>query len=376
MGLGRQHLGRPVDKNFQFFTGPAARSLFVYDEGDPADPNAAAADPCAGSVQGVFCTAVNSMEHRTVAFEDSRSFAANISGLQIGPVGVGGGIGIGSERRYATYQAFQLLHCLEVDDAATLRAPPKEATYYVKRICYGRMYNVVLEGSSSNFNAGVKASYMTIQGSIDVFARSNNLQVTTQAKGLEPVTNEAIFARTSEEIQQHYKQSGTPAAIFVEYQAIPDTCVPTAQLIDWQQPVNMLVELKSLRVYKKGRDRWTLDAKARKNGEDLWLDNRNILNALEVDDDCTSDDRNGPDGDRTFCEYSPGWSARLQPIAGDKVYIDVEGTAIGGSTSRPVLKDGFELEIGATNENKCGTIGKSDGTTSYLLDWCVSFPAN
>ena len=376
MGAGRHHLGRPVDANFQTFSGPAGRSLFVYDEAAPEEGGSTIADPCTTNVPGVFCSPVNSMEHRTFAFQDSRSFSANVSGFRIGPVGVSGGVSTGSEQRYAAYQALQLTHCLEVDDTAALREPPKEAAYYVKKICFGRSYNTVLSGSSSSFNAGVKASFLFASGSVDAFAASNNLEVTTTARGLEPITDQAIFAGTEEEIRQNYRQAGEPTAIVVEYQSIPDTCVPTAQLIEWKEPFNVLVELKELRVHRYGERNWFLKSRIKKNGDtELFLSDPNVTLGQRVDDDCESSPTPDSSGDDDFCRYTLGWSTKVQPVAGDILTVGVSGTAQNGGDIDSILYDEFRIEIGQTNENQCGTIGKSDGNTSYFLDWCIGFRA-
>ena len=376
VGAGKFHLGRPVDKDFQFFPGPEGRSVFVYDEPAPNtdeinpafDP---AIDPCKTGVKGVFCSTVNSLGHRTVAFEDSRSLSANL-GVRFLFFSAGGGISTSNERRYATYEAYQLSHCLEVDDTAQVRQPPKEASYYIKRICFGRMYSTVLSGASSTFNAGVRAGFLFFSGSVETFSRTNNLEVTTRGIGLEPITGEAIFARTEEELRAHYRQAGEPSPIYIDYQALPDTCAPAAQLIEWKAPFNVIVELKQLRVHRYGRNPWFLKARAKLNGDtELFLANPNLMTGHTVGEGCES---GPPDsrGDSNFCRYNLGWSTRIQPVAGDVVTFGVDGNA--GQDRIPYNE--FKIEVGATNENQCGTIGSSDGHVSYFLDYCVTFQAS
>ena len=170
VGLGPQHLGRPLGAKFEAISGPDGATLFPKGE--------------------VHKTTLNVMEHKFTSVDDSRGFDASVSGWGVVSVSAG----LKTSHRYASYRASQLQEAHEVDDTTEMRKAPAGAVYYISRIIYGHSFEMVFSGDSRKFNAGVKAGFFGIGGSMSAFAASNSLTATAVGRGLEPVDGNAIFA--------------------------------------------------------------------------------------------------------------------------------------------------------------------------------------
>ena len=220
MGVADHHLGRPHDDYFRQFQGRDGRSLFVDRQETPG------AQP--GS--GVIVTKQDHMMHDVLVLENVRQLRANASLLGIGSAS----INPKTDRRYAVYRAWQITEIHEIDDTREQRPAPPGATWYLARIHYGYAYQVVFTGNKRSFHAGVKAKFLSASGGIERFASENKLEMKVIGSGLQP-DGKAIFAKTPDQITQHYKARSSPSPIFVEYRLIPGATMPPDESLTWEE---------------------------------------------------------------------------------------------------------------------------------------------
>jgi len=128
------------------------------------------------------------MTHEVSAVDTAEGLAANLQGW--GVVEANAGFG----RRHASYRAVQLSHVVEVDDSTEMREPPPGAAYYLWRICYGHSHEVVFTGEDRHFHAGVRAELQVVTGGVNAVAFRHHLEMKAIGRGLEPITEAAIFA--------------------------------------------------------------------------------------------------------------------------------------------------------------------------------------
>lgn len=208
-GLSLNDLGRPFTSDFQRFQGSDGQPLF----------------PKAGAV---LRTPQHLFEHHVDTVDTEEELAANA-----GAWGIRAGIGEVRTTRYASLRVLEIDDVREIDDTTSMQKAPRGAVYYPWRIYMGRSYEVVLEGTSERFHAGVRATLLGFSGNISDFASEHGLKQTVKARGLAPRNDRAIFSRTAEEIEAHYR--GTieePVPILVEWRRIPGR-EGSARAIEW-----------------------------------------------------------------------------------------------------------------------------------------------
>jgi len=212
-GVGEHHLGRAYDGDFLPCSGPKARSVFKETRIQaPVD--------------------VHEMQHNLDFVDNSVQLAANASAW-----GVRGGFDASRSKRFSTYRAYQVEKVVEVDDAVALGDPPPEGVYFLWRIHYGRMYEVVLEGDKKEFTAEAKASYIAWSGDIKAFASKTNLTWSVRGVGLKPTGDGLLKLSDPSEVDKYYTADPAVASavpIFVEYKVIPGKELPVAESFEWE----------------------------------------------------------------------------------------------------------------------------------------------
>lgn len=197
-GISLNDLGRPFTQDFQRFQGSDGRSLFPK------------AGPILRTPQHLF-------EHDVDTIDTVEELAANA-----GAWGIRVASDEGRTNRYASLRVLEIDDVREIDDTTPMQRAPQGAVYYPWRIYMGRSYEVVLEGTSERFHAGVRASLLGFTGNISGFAAEHELTQTVRGRGLAPRNDRAIFARTTREIESHYRSTiDEPVPILVEWRRIP-----------------------------------------------------------------------------------------------------------------------------------------------------------
>jgi hypothetical protein len=347
LGLSDAFLGRPVDGDFEFIGGEAGASLFPGGE--------VSTDPS------------STVQHRYHFVEDSRDFKASAGGW-----GVSASLETASSRRYASFSSEQLVEVHQIDDTADMEPPPAGAAFFLWRIYYGHNYEVMVQGESERFHAGVRASFLGASGSIETFAESNELEVSFFARGLTPVDGQAIFAKTEEEIEAAYAADGPPVPIYVEYRTIPSACAADPEQYEWLEPLEIHVAFDSIHVYNDGSlgaDTWSLVASCRIGEADVFLEDPFVWTQKpNVSDDCMGGDP-GPGGDGNYCPYELGWSSALFVQPGDVVRCGIEGTAHDDGDTVEYAE--FEYLVADPPQPQADRIGAANGATEYWAFYSV-----
>lgn len=348
VGIGREHLGRPVDEDFALLEGGAGATLF---------PRAEVND-----------NPVASIEHRTHFVENSRSLSANASFF-----GIGGSVESRSTRRYAVYSALEIAEVAEIDDTGAMEAPPDDAKFYLWRIHYGHSFEAMVSGETRSFHTGVRARFAGASGAITSFADTEHLESVISGRGLEPSSGDAIFARTEDEIERAYRTSGEAVPIQVEYRSVPTACLKEPEEYAWVDPLVVDVRYDRLYVYEDGslgRDTWSLDASCRVGGVQVFLDDPMVW---DMHSDVCDSDRGGlagPNGDDDYCEYVLGWSTRLEVSPGDTITCGVQGVAWDDNDTVEYSEMSATVDEGM--EPMTGQMGAGNGQTEYWLFWSLN----
>jgi len=145
------------------------------------------------------------------------SLEANLSAWQT----VDASLRYSSDRRFATYRAFQVRSISSLDDRSDFDEAPEGAAFYISRIYWGYSYEAIFDGDRRRLNAAVGASLSIVSGQVSSFADGSRLRSTFSGIGLRPKSGSALFARAEDEVMSAYDTDGAPAPVFVDYRAIP-----------------------------------------------------------------------------------------------------------------------------------------------------------
>ena len=196
--FSERDLGTPYSAEFRAYRGPDGRSLFP--KGDVVN-----------DVRTRYEGSVFTIDTEQSLRAHAGAWGVDVSGSTT------------SSSRYAAHRAVQIDRCSWVDDRTAMRNAPAAAVYYPAAICYGHRYEAVLEGSISQFTAGVKASFLIFSAGLDAFAAQHKLKLNIKADGLkrkatcnsltfnDPAAFEACF--------EPAMSASTP--IWVEWRVIP-----------------------------------------------------------------------------------------------------------------------------------------------------------
>ena len=205
--FSEQDLGTPYTADFQAYRGPEGRSVFPRGKISSND--------------------VSRYEGSVFAIDTEQSLRAHA-----GAWGVQVNAGTLSSSRFAAQRVLQIDRCSWVDDRTALRNAPPAAVYYPAAICFGHRYEAVLEGSATEFSAGVKASFLLFSAGVEGFAAQHRLKLDIKADGLrrkkdcatltfkDPAAFEACFepAQTA------------PTPVWVEWRVIPGRTPPPGKI--------------------------------------------------------------------------------------------------------------------------------------------------
>lgn len=230
LGLSEQDLGRPHSARFEPLIGKEARSVF----------------PAAKAARKI---PISAWQHKMLWIQSGLELEANARALSFS-----GSVGATSTSRTAVFRAVQLTHAIEVDDTTDPRPVGVDGAFYVRRISFGRVNDVVISGNQDTFTAGVRAELLAYGGSVSVAAKKYNLHTEISARGLKPKA-EAVFARTEEEIRAAYVEdpsynAGKPVPVMVEYRRVPGSTVEEDQPIEWVEGTPTLAARTSVRVVR------------------------------------------------------------------------------------------------------------------------------
>jgi hypothetical protein len=209
-------LGRPYTSGFE---------PLIEKEGRPLFPSAK-----------VRRITESTWSHDFVWFESTVALRANARAWF-----VNGSVGTSSRKRYAVWRAIQVTHALEIDDTSERRTVAGDAAYYVRKVYFGRIYEVVISGTEDVFTAGIRAELVAYGGGVEALRKKYGLEVKVTGRGLKPKA-EAVFAQNTEELRMHYVKdetynAGKPTPILVEYRRIPGGTTDEGQEIEWHEAV-------------------------------------------------------------------------------------------------------------------------------------------
>lgn len=233
-------LGRPHTAAFSPLSGRDARSLF------PSSKSPRKSD-------------VNEWRSDFIQVDSIRTLQANARAWAI----ASGDLSVSSRKRFLVFRVRVVEHVLELDDTTEPRSleSTTNASYYLRKIYYGRMYEIIMSGSEDNLNASVAAGFQALGPKVGAKALvgRHKINVTQKAKGLKP-TGEALFAQSVDEIKQVYQfaDMGPAVPILVEYRRIPGSRVDARQDIDWTPPSTAPEKIKVRVVAVQGNNSdWT-----------------------------------------------------------------------------------------------------------------------
>jgi hypothetical protein len=358
--VGPEDLGRPYDAWFRPIGGQAGAPLFDNDDDHVRE------------------TPLHRMEHSLFTVDDSRALAANSSAWGIASAE----LGASGDDRFACFRAYQISHVREVNDGVAPRDAPAGAAFYLSRIYYGHLYETVFSGSSRRFHAGVRADLLVAAGGIEGWASSQRLRTQVRGMGMVPRDDAAIFARTPEEVQRHYRTSGEPVPIFVEFSSLPNVVVAQPQPLVWVIPRQVSVELSRLEIYEDGglgSAAWQMGIQCRVNGEAVALESDQVLfEHLRVRDNGRTGGA-GPMGGRGYTSYPLDWTGQFQLVEGDSLECDVGGALASGLFRQqrrriPSARLGYRLgeAPGAVARN----FGTGNGRVEYRIFYRIESSAS
>lgn len=228
-GVSAEQLGLPFDAQFRPLPGAEARSLFL-------------------GASGPRKRSDNRVEHQYLVVETEELLAANAKGWGLTPSD------LTSERRYASYRALKITETEGLDDPGTLRNVPDDAVYFLARIYYGHSYEALFSGDAHTFHAGIRAELAGLQGPLVDFATRHGLTMKATGRGLRPSTPKAAFARTPEQIDASFTDSGPSVPVLVEFRQIR-TRTGLSGVIAWPEPVYVELRLVHLAIEQEGTSR-------------------------------------------------------------------------------------------------------------------------
>lgn len=215
-------LGRPFDAGFEPLVGMTGKNIF-------------------NGAKVRRHKDIGELRAQWVYIENSSELAANVRGWGI--ISIGGAAS--REQRYATYRALQVSEVVELDDTtAAMSDPPQAAVYYLSKIYYGRMYELVFSGHKKDFSVDVRAGLLKFGGEFQARAKQHNLNVKVHARGLRPL-GEVLLDASHEKLSEIYgteKNWGKPRPILVEFRRIPGRQDPGFTELAWERPVEPDIE--------------------------------------------------------------------------------------------------------------------------------------
>lgn len=141
-------------------------------------------------------------------------------------------------KRYLVFRVRSVEYEKEIDDSTEMRTidTTGKAAYYLSKVYYGRMYEIVLSGTTDVLDARVESEILLSAAKLGIegIKKTFKVNVTQKAKGLKP-NGASMFALDVNEIKLAYQNSdmGSAVPILVEYRRIPSASVEAQTSIDW-----------------------------------------------------------------------------------------------------------------------------------------------
>ncbi len=129
---------------------------------------------------------------------------------------------------HAYFRAVSIEDIYEMDDRLAIPTVPEGAEWYISAVYVGRLYEVHFTSASSSLEGRIHASMLGGSGSISGFAQRLGLDFHARTVGLEPRSDNALFASSDAEMRQRYRASGPPRPILVQYSRVPASARPRA----------------------------------------------------------------------------------------------------------------------------------------------------
>lgn len=349
-----KYLGRPLDQNFEPLRG--ARGTTLFPDASPSRHER------------------HELDYEFLQVDDMLVLKANASAW-------GGIVSVkasaATSKRYLSFRAWDIAFVEEIDPTVAMADVPDGAAFYIERIYYGSLYEVVFYGDAQRFHAGIAGGLRGLLSvGFEAFKYKDRVDYKIRGLGFKRRPEESpVLSGNPQDILDKYVPADQPVPIFVEYRALRGA--PESSPIAWVQPVTATVRFDTIAVFKDGSDgmdTWSLQARCSVNhapvvdGEPIWTAKRNIQ------DSCFEAPVKGPGGESRACAYPLDWDETFTLAPGDVLECGLDGTA--HDHRRPIRYDSFKLKIGEHNRNESGTFGRSAGATSYLVRYYVEFDEN
>lgn len=128
--------------------------------------------------------------------------------------------------RHAFFRAYEVHEIHRLDDRVAIPAVPSGAAWYVSAVYVGRLYEVHFHSRNRAIDARVTAQALVGSGSVQAFARENQLEFHARTIGLAPQGDDALFASSDAEMREHYAARGPLQPILVQFSRVPESSRP------------------------------------------------------------------------------------------------------------------------------------------------------
>lgn len=197
--VARHKLGRPVNATFEEISGPDGKSLFSSE----LPPK----------------TKLSVMKIERLITETIDDFHASARGW-----GFSASYDKVKQSMFFIHRATHILESEEVDDTNPVRKAPPGAKFFLKRIYYGRSFEMYSMTDKSTVDTKVRGDLFQFTGKLEDFSARFKMSVTISSRGLQPVAG-ALFDSGKDDFQKRYVKdadAGDIVPILVEYATCPD----------------------------------------------------------------------------------------------------------------------------------------------------------
>lgn len=122
---------------------------------------------------------------------------------------------------YQLYRALDVVEVASVDEAKRMREPPREAVFYLAEVHRGTAYDMLIEGDMEVMGAQLGLALAEGGASAGSLQQSGRYRITQRGLGLRPLSGDAIFAMTREDVASRYVAVEDPVAVKLVFRTIP-----------------------------------------------------------------------------------------------------------------------------------------------------------
>lgn len=318
------------------------------------------------------CSQPGSMRFERDTVETEEQLAANAEGW-----GIKVGIAWAEQKRYGYQRVVQITKICELVEEGTTFEPPPGAVYYPHRVYLGAYYEQVLKGEAHQFNADVKAKFLTVDGSIEALLKKSVIRADANGRGLTPTHGGAVFTSDLAKLKDAYHADlSSPASIMVDYRKIPQGRSSHVGRYAWERARNVDVNISSINVLNSGvpigtSSIWHLYFACATNGE-FQVMRGGLLNANTtppwLDVEARKDTMAG-------VQYALPVQKRLRGYRGDTVQCRAWGTfgrTNGDRVSLPQSTPSAAFDVGRSPGRFAATMQGADANVAYDVSLSVS----